>query len=203
MLLKIHPVNPQRHKIAQAVKALEKGGIIIYPTDTLYGLACSIEHPKAIERICKLRGLDIRKTNLTVSCKSMSELSELIKPLNKQMFKYIKRLVPGPYTFILNSARSLPRSLHNRKLTLGIRIVDNAITEEILEQLGHPILSISFKDPGDELDYPNDPEEIYEKFGKRVDIVVDGGMGGLEPSTVLDCTGEEPEVIRMGKGTDV
>ena len=200
MLLTIHPDNPQRQKIAQVVTCLQKGGVIIYPTDSLYGLGCSLESPAAIEKICRLRNLDPRKANLTVIVKDIQQMSTLIKPLNKNQFKSIKRNIPGPFTFILNSARALPKALRNRKETLGIRIIENPIVTEMLEELGHPILSISFKDSEEHLDYPNDPLAINEAYGKRVDMVIDGGQGGINPSTVVKFTDSEPEVLRQGAG---
>lgn len=200
MLLTIHPDNPQGNKIAKVVDALKAGGVIIYPTDTLYGLGCAMQSAPAIEKLCRLRGLDPRKANLTVIVKDIQQLSTLVKPLDRQQFRLIKKHVPGPFTFILNSTRSLPKSLRNRKDTLGIRIVDNPITNALLEELGAPILSISFKDSEESLEYPNDPVSIHEAYGKQVAIVIDGGTGGIEPSTIVDFTSDEPEVLRSGLG---
>lgn len=200
MLLSIHPDNPEGRKIDQVVKALQGGAVIIYPTDTIYGLGCDIFNKKAIEKVCRLRGLNPQKANLTIICKSISQLAEYTQQIDNTNFKLLKRLLPGPFTFILRSSRKLPKSLDNRRKTLGLRIPDNEIAQSIIEKLGNPILSISLKSDDEVREYFTDPYEIHEDFKKQVDIVVDGGMGDNVPSTVVNLADGEVELIRQGKG---
>jgi tRNA threonylcarbamoyl adenosine modification protein (Sua5/YciO/YrdC/YwlC family) len=201
MLIKIYPENPSPKAIEQAVEVLKKGGIIIYPTDTVYGLGCDITDQRAIEKICQLRGIKPEKANFSFVCADLSNISDYIKPIDNMTFRVLKKALPGPYTFIFNANNNVPKLLSSKKKTVGIRVPDNSIAYEIVRQLGHPILSASIKDEDELIEYSTDPELIHEKFHDKVDLVIDGGYGGNEPSTVIDCTSGEFEVIRQGKGS--
>lgn len=198
MLLHIHPDNPQPRHIDTVADTLSKGGIIIYPTDTIYGLGCDIINQKAVERICRIKKVDPRKAQLSFICSDLSHLSDYTKQLSNSTYRLLKEYLPGPYTFILPASKMVPRILQSKKDTIGLRIPDNRIACAIIERLGRPILSASL--PGEMVEDYTDPEVMYENFMKEVDIVVDGGIGGTVPSTVIDCTKEPPEVIRMGAG---
>lgn len=200
MLTSVNADNPDERKIQQIVEVLEKGGIIIYPTDTVYALGCDILQPKAIERICRLRNLDPNKALLSIICKDLSQLSEFTMPIENQIFRVLRKHLPGPYTFVFRANHSVPKLLKNRKNTIGIRIPDNNIALAIVEALGRPILTTSLKSEDEIQEYFTDPIDINEDFGKQVDIVIDGGLGGNQPSTVIDCTGSEPEITREGAG---
>jgi len=198
MLLSIHPENPQARLIQQVNDLLNKGGTMIYPTDTVYGLGCSLDQPNAIQKICRIRGLDPKKAHLTIVCKDLKQLSSLAFQLDKTTFKALKRNLPGPFTVILKSAKVLPKQLRNRKQTLGFRIIDHPIVSNLLEEHDHPLISISFKDDDDLLEYPSDPYEIHEEYGKNVDLVIDGGIGLLTPSTIVSFESGELEILREG-----
>ena len=198
MLLRIHPQNPQPRMLSQVADCLKSGGIIIYPTDTIYGLGCDIYQPKAIERICKIKNLDPQKAQLSFICRDLSHLSDYTKSIDTPLYRVLKNYLPGPYTFILPASKEVPKLLKSKKDTVGIRVPDNVICSSILETLGNPILSASL--PGEMVEEYTDPEIIYEKFGKMVDYVIDGGMGGIIPSTVIDCTTDEWTVTRQGLG---
>ncbi len=198
MLLTLHPSNPQPRNIKTIVECLQDGGIIIYPTDTIYGLGCSIFKPKAIERICRIKGVDPSRAQLSFICYDLSDLSRYTKSISTPMYRLLKSHLPGPYTFILPASKEVPRILKSRKDTIGLRVPDNLIARSIVRELGHPILSASL--PGDMVEEYTDPELIEANFKNLVDIVADGGIGGMIPSTVLDCTGAEPVVVRMGLG---
>ncbi|MFM7710861.1 MAG: L-threonylcarbamoyladenylate synthase [Ferruginibacter sp.] len=198
MLLRIHPENPQERLIHQAVDCLKKGGIIIYPTDTIYGLGCDIHQPKAIERICQIKGVDPKKAQLSFICKDLSDLSLYTKGIGTPLFRLLKSHLPGPFTFILPASKQVPRLLQSKKSTIGLRVPDNEICRAILTSLGNPILSASL--PGDMAEEYTDPEIMHSTFINRVDLVIDGGAGGLVPSTVVDCTSNEPAIIRQGQG---
>ena len=200
MLLKIHPENPSERKIKQVVDVLEKGGVIIYPTDTVYGLGCDIFNRKAVEKICQLRQLNPLKANLTFICENISQLAEYSAQLDTELFRLLKRNLPGQFTFILKGNNKIPKLFKNRKKTIGVRIPENAISQAIISNLGRPILSISLKSDDEILEYFTDPEEIYPDFKKLVDLVIDGGIGDNVPSTVVDCTSDEAIIIRQGKG---
>lgn len=200
MLLKIYPENPNPKAIEEVVEVLKKGGIIIYPTDTVYGLGCDITHPKAIERICRIRGIKPEKANLSFICSDLRHISDYIKPIDNITFRVLKKALPGPFTFIFNANNQVPKLLSSKKKTVGIRVPDNNIASEIVRALGNPILSTSIKDEDELLEYSTDPELIHEKYEELVDLVIDGGYGGNEASTVVDCTNGEFEVIREGKG---
>lgn len=200
MLLTIHPENPDSRKIQQVVKILEKGGIIIYPTDTVYGIGCDIFNQKAVDKICKLRNLDPVKARLTFICKDISQVAEYAQQIDNETFKLIKRNTPGPFTFVLNSNNDVPKMFKNRKRTIGIRIPDNNIVLELVQALGRPILTTSLKNDDEILEYFTDPIDIFEDFENQVNIVIDGGIGGNVPSTVVDCTSGGFDILREGAG---
>lgn len=201
MLVKIYPENPNPKVIDQAVEVLRKGGLIIYPTDTVYGLGCDITNQKAIEKICHIRGVKPEKANFSFVCSDLSNIADYIKPIDTTAFRVLKKALPGPYTFILNANNNVPKLLSSKKKTVGIRVPDNSIAQEIVRQLGNPILSASIKDDDEVIEYSTDPELIHEKYQDLVDLVIDGGYGDNEPSTVIDITSGEYEVIRQGKGS--
>ena len=198
MLLRIHPQNPQGRLLKQVAECLKDGGVIIYPTDTIYGLGCDIYQPKAIERVCKIKNIDPQKAQLSFICRDLSHLSDYTKSINTPLYRVLKNHLPGPYTFILPASKEVPKILKSKKDTIGLRVPDNVICNAIVETLGNPILSTSL--PGEMVEEYTDPEIIYETFGKLVDYVVDGGPGGIEPSTVVDCTSGEWIVTRQGQG---
>ncbi len=198
MLLHIHPDNPQPRLIKQVVETLQNGGIIIYPTDTIYGLGCDITQPKAVERICRIKGVDPQRAQLSFVCHDLSDLSQYTKSIGTPLYRILKSYLPGPYTFILPASKQVPKILESKKATIGLRIPDNKIACAIVEALGRPILSASL--PGDMVEEYTDPELMQENFGKLVDYVIDGGIGGMVPSTVIDFTTDDPTVIRLGKG---
>jgi tRNA threonylcarbamoyl adenosine modification protein (Sua5/YciO/YrdC/YwlC family) len=198
MLLHIHPVDPQPRNIRTLVECLLDGGVIVYPTDTIYGLGCDIFQHKAIERICQIKQVDPAKAQLSFICYDLSDLSNYTKSISTPLYRLLKTYLPGPYTFILPASKQVPRILKSKKDTIGLRVPDNTIARSIIKELGHPILSASL--PGDMVEEYTDPETIYENFKNRVDIVVDGGIGGMIPSTILDCTGEQPVLVRKGLG---
>lgn len=200
MLLKIYPENPNQKAIAQVAEILRQGGVIIYPTDTVYGLGCDINNQKAIEKIGKIRNIKVEKANFSFVCTDLSHLSDYTKPIPNQHFRTLKKALPGPFTFVLAANNAVPKLLHNNRKTIGIRVPDNLIAREIVRELGHPILSSSIHDEDEIIEYSTDPELIYEKYRDHVDVVIDGGFGGMEPSTVVDLTNDVPEIIRQGKG---
>ncbi len=198
MLINIHPENPQERNIKSVTATLLKGGVIIYPTDTIYGLGCSIFEHKAVERICKIKNIDPHKAQLSFICSDLSDLSKYTKNISTPLYRMLKSALPGPYTFILPASKQVPKILQSKKDTIGLRVPDNKIACAIIKELGHPILSASL--PGDMVEEYTDPELIYEKFNKLVDIVIDGGIGGMIPSTIIDCTQEPPVTLREGAG---
>lgn len=200
MLLKIYSENPSQRAIDQVVKCLQDGGIIIYPTDTIYGIGCDIFKPKSIEKITEILGDKKKKNAMTFICSDLSHLSDYTKPIANNIFKTMKKVLPGPFTFILEANNNVPKLLQSNKKTVGIRVPDNNIIREIVRQLGHPILSTSVKDDDEVVEYTTDPELIHEKYERQVDIVIDGGYGDNTPSTVIDCTSGEVEIVREGKG---
>jgi len=200
MLLKINPENPEGRKIRQVVECLKNGGVIIYPTDTVYGLGCNIFDQKAVEKICRLRDLDPKKAMLSMICKDISQVSEFSAQIDNPVFKILKQHLPGPFTFVLKAGRGVPKLFRNRKQTIGVRIPNNRIVIAIVEQLGNPILTTSLRSDDEILEYFTDPIDIFEDFKKQVDIVIDGGIGGNVPSTVIDCTDEVPALLRKGVG---
>ena len=198
MLISIHPTNPQPRQLAIIKDCLESGGIIAYPTDTIYGLGCDIFHPEAVEKICAIKKVNPEKAQLSFICSDLSHLSNYAKSINNSLFRILKSTLPGPFTFVLPASKEVPKILQNKKKTIGLRIPDNKIALAIIETLGHPILSASF--PGENIEDYTDPEIIQEHWGKQVDIVVDGGIGGIIPSTVVDCTTDEYIILRQGSG---
>ena len=200
MLLKIHPETPSSRQVQKVVECLANDGIIIFPTDTIYALGCSINSPKAIDKVARLKGVKKEKANFSCLFYDLSQLSEYTLPIDNEVFKLMRRTLPGPFTYILKANNSVPKIFHNKKKTLGIRIPQNNIVSEIIKELGHPLMSTSLHDEDQILEYATDPELIYEKYKDRVDIVIDGGFGDNQPSTVIDCTGDEILMIREGKG---
>lgn len=198
MILHIHPDNPQPRLIRQAVESLQQGGIIIYPTDTVYGLGCDILQQKAVERICRIKKTDPKKAQLSFVCSDLSNLSDYAKPLSNPVYRLLKEYLPGPYTFILPASKMVPKLMQSRKDTIGLRVPDNRIAQAIIKELGRPILSASL--PGEMVEDYTDPEVMHQNFMNEVDYVIDGGIGGMIPSTVIDCTADEPVVIREGLG---
>lgn len=198
MLLHIHPVDPQPRQIKTVVECLQDGGIIIYPTDTIYGLGCDIFQHKAIERIARIKNIDPAKANFSFVCQDLSDLSTYTKSISTSLYRVLKNHLPGPYTFILPSSKEVPKILKSKKNTVGIRVPENNIAKMIVTELGHPILSTTL--PGEMVEEYTDPELMEANFHKLVDIVIDGGIGGMIPSTVIDCTGDEPMLIRKGLG---
>ena len=198
MLLHIHPQDPQPRLIKQVVEALQKGGIIIYPTDTVYGLGCDILQQKAVEKICRIKKIDPRKAQLSFVCSDLSHLSDFAKPLSNPHYRLLKEHLPGPYTFILPASKMVPKILQSKKDTIGLRIPDNKIAMAIVKELGRPLLSASL--PGEMVEDYTDPEVMYENFRNEVDYVINGGIGGIIPSTIIDCTADEPVIIREGLG---
>jgi len=197
--LKIYPENPSPKAIEKVVKILKEGGLIIYPTDTVYGLGCDITNVKALERIAKIKGVKLERSNFSFICHDLSNLSDYVTQIETPIFKLLKRVLPGPYTFILPGANTLPHPFKKKK-TVGIRIPDNPIALGIVEALGNPIVSTSINDEDEILEYTTDPELIYEKWGSKVDLVIDGGYGGNQPSTVIEVKGSEITIVRQGKG---
>lgn len=200
MLLNVHPDNPNPRHLKTIIECLKDGGIIIYPTDTVYGLGCDITQHKAIERIARIKQIDPKKANFSFICYDLSHLSDYAKSVDTPVFRMLKKALPGPYTFILPASRMVPKLLKTKKDTVGIRVPDNNICRTIVKELGNPIMSTTLP-IDDYVEEYTDPEIIYEKFGKQVDIVVDGGPGGMAFSTVVDCTGAEPVLIREGIGS--
>ena len=198
--IKIYNENPNQKAIDKIVKILKNDGVIIYPTDTVYGLGCDINSTKALERIAQMKGVKLEKAKFSFICDSLSHLSDYVKQIDSPTFKILKRALPGPYTFILPGSNNLPK-VFKKKKTVGIRIPDNNIVKAIVSSLGNPIVSTSIRDDDDVLEYTTDPELIFEKWENLVDLVVDGGYGDNYASTIIDLTGDEPEVVREGKGS--
>lgn len=199
MLLHIHPENPQPRLIQQAIEILRNGGVIIYPTDTIYGLGCDIYNAKAIERISRIKKLDPKKANFSFVCSDLSNLSEYAKSISTPIFRILKNSLPGPYTFILEASKQVPKLMKSKKDTVGIRVPDHNITQALVSALGHPVMSVSLP-MDDDVEYYTDPEQIHDIFEKQVDLVIDGGVGNTMPSTVIDCTGDTPVLLRKGAG---
>jgi len=200
MHIRLYNENPNPRKVREVCEVLNEGGIIIYPTDTVYGIGCDIFKPKAVERIAQIKGIKPDKANFSFIVPDFSRLSDYTRPLDNRIFKLMKSYLPGPFTFILPANNRVPKILKNRKKTVGIRIPDNNIILEIAKELGHPILTTSIHDSDQIIDYTTDPEVIYENFKDRIDLMVDGGYGGNKPSTIVDCTGDEPRILRQGLG---
>ncbi len=200
MLISIHPDNPDERQILKVVEILQEGGIIIYPTDTVYGLGCNIYNQKAVEKVARIKKVKAENAKFSFICQDLSQVSNYTRHINNHIFKLIRKNLPGPFTFILPASNNLPKLFKNRKKTVGIRIPDHNIPIEIVKNLGCPILTTSIHDEDDIIEYTTDPGLIYEKYSNIVDAVIDGGYGNNVPSTVVDCTGEKIEIIRQGKG---
>lgn len=200
MLIKIYDENPNEREIQRVVKILKNGGVIVYPTDTIYGVGCDITQPKAVERVARIKNVEVAKSNFSFICSDLGHLSTYAKPIPNHIFKLMKRCLPGPFTFILEANNNVPKYFKGKKKTIGIRVPDNSIILSIVRELGNPILSASVKSEDEILEYTTDPELIEEKFGDLVDLVIDGGYGSNVPSTIIDCTDDVPEITRQGKG---
>ena len=198
--LKIYEENPNPKQISKVVQVLQKGGLVIYPTDTVYGLGCDITNTRALEKIARIKGIKLAKANWSFICADLSNLSDYVRQIDTATFKILKRALPGPYTFILPGSNSLPKDFKKKK-TVGIRIPDNSIAQALVRELGNPIVSTSIYDEDELLEYTTDPELIYEKWRNLVDVVIDGGYGDNVASTVIDLSQGEPEVLREGKGS--
>lgn len=198
-LIKIYDENPNPKEISKVVSILKNGGLIIYPTDTVYGMGCDISNNKALEKIAKLKGVKLDKANFSFICYDLSNLSEYVKQIDTPTYKILKRALPGAYTFILNGSNKLPK-VFKKKKTVGIRIPDNNIVREIVKELGNPIVTTSIRDDDDVIEYTTDPELIFEKWRSKVDLVIDGGYGDNQASTIIDLTNDEIQIIREGKG---
>ena len=198
MLIKIYPENPNPREIDKVIEVLRDGGLVIYPTDTVYAIGCDALNVRAVEKICQMKGINPQKSNLSIICYDLSNLSEYAK-VNNAAFKLMKKNLPGPFTFILSTSSELPKIYKNRK-EVGIRVPDNNIIRTLVKELGNPILTMSVHDDDDMIEYTTDPELIHEKYENLVDLVIDGGFGGFEASTVVDCTTDEFEIVRQGKG---
>ncbi|MFV8269383.1 L-threonylcarbamoyladenylate synthase [Flavobacterium sp. GT2N3] len=198
--IKIYENKPNETAIAKVVKVLKEGGLVIYPTDTVYGLGCDITNTKALERIAKIKGVKLDKANFSFICHDLSNISDYVRQIDTATFKLLKRALPGPYTFILPGNNNLPKEF-KKKTTVGIRVPDNSIALEIVKQLGNPIVSTSIHDDDDVIEYTTDPELIFEKWQNLVDLVIDGGYGDNIGSTIIDLSGDEPIVVREGKGS--
>jgi tRNA threonylcarbamoyl adenosine modification protein (Sua5/YciO/YrdC/YwlC family) len=199
MLISIHPDNPQARNISTVVDCLRRGGVVIYPTDTIYGIGCSILDPDAITRIARIKKIDVKKANFSFICADLSHLSDYARSVDTPIFRMLKAALPGPYTFILEASRQVPKLLKTKKDTVGIRVPDNKICQAIIKELGHPIMSASL--PMDvDVEYFTDPEVMHDVFGNLVDIVIDGGSGHILASTVIDCTDGAPSLVREGAG---
>ncbi|MFW5773181.1 MAG: L-threonylcarbamoyladenylate synthase [Tangfeifania sp.] len=200
MLLRLYNENPNPRDVRKIAEVLRNGGIIIYPTDTVYGMGCDIMNAKAVENVARFKGIKVEKANFSFICSDFSHLSDYTRPISNSVFKLIKKNLPGPFTFILEANNNVPKYFKGKKKTVGIRIPDNNIIRDIVYELGNPILSTSIYDEDEIREYTTDPELIYEKYQDIADIVVNGGPGELVPSTIVDCTGNEIEITREGKG---
>jgi tRNA threonylcarbamoyl adenosine modification protein (Sua5/YciO/YrdC/YwlC family) len=200
MLIRIHHITPDLRQLQKVIDVLRDGGVIIYPTDGVYSFGCDINKSKAVERIAKLKGIKVEKADFSFVFDDLSRLTDYSKQVDTHIFKLMKSCLPGPYTFILNANNSVPKLFKNNKRTIGIRIPDNQICRSIVRELGNPIISSSVHDEDEIVEYTTDPELIHERYKDQVDLVIDGGYGSLLPSTVIDCTGQMPELIRQGAG---
>ena len=199
-MTRIYPENPSLKQVQHAVEVLSRDGVVIFPTDTIYAIGCSIQSGKALERIAQIKGINRRKANFSFLFYDLSQLSDYTLPIHNEVYKLMRRNLPGPFTFILNANNRIPKIFGSRKKTVGIRIPENNIVSEIIRELGHPIMSTSIHDEDEILEYSTDPELIHEKYENLVDLVIDGGYGGNVPSTIIDCTGDEILMVREGKG---
>ena len=200
MLLRIHPENPSERQIRLVVECLMDGGVIIFPTDTIYAIGCDIYRPKAVDRVAQIKGVKKEKANFSFICHDLSHLSEYSRPIDNATYKMMRRNLPGAFTFILGASNKVPKIFQSRKKSIGIRVPDNNIARDIVHILGNPIMSTSVHDDDEIIEYTTDPELIFERYSNQVDLVVHGGYGDNVASTIIDCTGSEPELVREGKG---
>ncbi|MBS4069768.1 L-threonylcarbamoyladenylate synthase [Algoriphagus aquatilis] len=198
--IRLYEENPDPRRVRQIVEVLRNGGVIIYPTDTVYGMGCDITNQKAVEKICRIKGINPKKHNFSFVCADLSNISQYTRIISKPVFKMMKKGLPGPFTFILEASSQVPKILHSNKKTVGIRVPNHGIPRAIVEELGQPILSTSIRDEDEIIEYSTDPELIFDKYQNLVDVVIDGGYGSNMPSTILDCTGDEVVVVREGLG---
>ena len=201
MRIDIHPMNPEPRKIALVADLLRKGGIAVIPTDTIYAFVCDLHQYRGFEKICRLKDVRPDKAQFSLLCTDLGNISAYTKPFDRSTYKLLNKALPGPYTFILEASKAIPKIFSDRKKTVGIRVPDNAIAKRIIEELGCPLIATSVHDDDEIIDYTTDPQMIEEKWGNEVDIVIDGGPGGLEPSTILDCTNGNIVLVRQGKGS--
>lgn len=200
LFLEIYPDNPDDRAIEQVLRILREGGVIIYPTDTIYGMGCDISNNKAVERIARIKGIKPEKANFSFICPDLSRISDYAAPFSTSTYKVLRRCLPGPYTFLLRAGGGLPKMMKNNKKTVGIRVPNSPIVRALVEGLGNPLMSTSIKSDDDIIEYPTDPYEIWEQYQNLVDAVIDGGPGGNVPSTIVDCTEDEPRLVRQGLG---
>lgn len=198
--IKLYEENPDPRRIQHIVDVLRNGGVIIYPTDTVYGMGCDITNQRAVEKICRIKGINPKKHNFSFVCADLSNIAQYTRVITKPVFKMMKKGLPGPFTFILEASSLVPKILHSNKKTVGIRVPDHSVPRTIVEELGQPILSTSIRDEDDVIEYSTDPELIFEKYQNQVDLVIDGGYGQNVASTILNCTGDEVELVRQGLG---
>ncbi len=200
MLVKIYPENPNQKEIDRVVKHLKKGGLIIFPTDTVYSIGCDLNNNKAVEKMAQIKGVKLKEANFSLICSDLSHLSDYCKPMENAIFKMMKKSLPGPFTFILTASNNVPKLFKANKKTVGIRVPDNNIPREIVRELGNPMVSTSVHDDDEIVEYTTDPELIHERYQNQIEIVIDCGYGNNVASTVVDCTADEPEIIRQGLG---
>jgi tRNA threonylcarbamoyl adenosine modification protein (Sua5/YciO/YrdC/YwlC family) len=198
--IRLYEENPDPKKVKQAVDILRNGGVVIYPTDTVYGMGCDITNQRAVEKICKIKGINPKKHNFSIICADLGNIAQFTRVITKPVFKMMKKGLPGPFTFILEASNVVPKILHSNKKTIGIRVPAHTIPRLLVEELGHPILTTSIRDEDDVVEYSTDPDLIFEKYQHQVDLVIDGGYGQNVASTILDCTGDEVEIVRQGLG---
>lgn len=198
--LSINPDNPQESRIAQVVEVLKSGGLVIYPTDTVYGIGCDLYNTKAVNRLCQIKGIKPTKLDLSFICYDLSDISRYARSISTPVFKVMRKALPGPFTFILEASNEVPKILDVRKKTVGIRVPDHLIPRLLVKELGRPIITSSIKDADEIIEYSTDPSLIFEKFEHLVEVVIDGGYGGVTPSTVVDCTQDEFRIVRQGLG---
>ncbi|MEO0334544.1 MAG: L-threonylcarbamoyladenylate synthase [Bacteroidota bacterium] len=198
--LKIHPLYPENKKLTKVYEVLKQGGIVIYPTDTIYALGCDLLNPEAIEQLCHIKGVDPQRNQFSFLCQNISQVAEYSKNIPTPMFKLMNKALPGPYTFILPSSKHVPKKIDSKRKTIGVRVSDHAIPQQLVERLGNPLITTSVHDEDEIVAYATDPTLIYERFADQVDIIIDGGMGNNVASTVVDCTEDEPKIIRQGLG---
>lgn len=199
-LIRLYEENPDPRKVKQVVDILRDGGVVIYPTDTVYGMGCDITNQRAVEKICKIKGINPKKHNFSIICADLGNIAQYTRVITKPVFKMMKKGLPGPFTFILEASNVVPKILHSNKKTIGIRVPAHNIPRILVEELGHPILTTSIRDEDEVVEYSTDPDLIFEKYQHLVDLVIDGGYGQNVASTILDCTGDEVEIIRQGLG---